>query len=211
MDNTNLYSSLCLLGPLYRLKLEFDPLVTENELKEFSDDWKQYNPRKDGFNRWGLSLTSLDGSMNGVPDLDSINEYGQLNNKSYSEMDFRTPTKAFKSCGSLHNAFEPILPDLGRTHFIKFGKGGFFPPHRDAYNLPPDSFRIMAIVSGYEDDYAFILDEKKYSLRRGVFYFFNSMLAHSFFSFRNDVTILVLNVNVTKNAVTSVLRNVIPT
>lgn len=211
MDNTNLYSSLCLLGSVYRLNTEFDVEATENELKQFSNDWKQYNPRKHGFGRMGLSLTSLDGGMSGEPDLDSIREYGRVHGKSYKEMDFHTTTPAFKACKSIHNIMEPFMEDLGRTHFIRFDKGGFFPPHRDGYDCPPDVFRLMAVVSGYKEDYGFILDEKKVSFRRGFLYFFNSMLSHSIFSFRNDVKILVLNVGITERSVKAVLSRVVPT
>lgn len=211
MDNANLYSQLCFLGPIYKLKSEFDEIATQKELSAFQSDWKQYNPRKDGFGRHGLSLTSLDGGVDGVPDLDSIREYGKLTGETYEEMDFQTTTRIFKDCQSIHNAIEPFMEDLGRTHFIRFDKGGFFPPHRDGYDIPPKVFRLMAVVSGYDDDFAFLLDDKRITFRRGTFYFFNSLLSHSLFSFRNDVTILVMNVGITKRSIEAVLSRVVPT
>ena len=49
------------------------------EIAPFKDDWKPYNTRKPN-NRWGLSVTSLDGGLSGIPDLDSLSEY----NKKYN-------------------------------------------------------------------------------------------------------------------------------
>ena len=42
------------------------------ELEPFKDDWKRYNPKKAGNNRWGLSVTSYDGGLSGIPDLTSL-------------------------------------------------------------------------------------------------------------------------------------------
>tara|TARA_B100001057_G_C22729505_1_gene903164 strand:+ start:556 stop:834 length:279 start_codon:yes stop_codon:yes gene_type:complete len=44
------------------------------ELKPFNNDWKRYNPNKPN-NRWGLSITSLDGGLSGIPDLTSLKTY----------------------------------------------------------------------------------------------------------------------------------------
>ena len=45
-----------------------------NDLKQYKDSWKPYNVKKPN-NRWGLSITSLDGGLGGIPDLDSLSEY----------------------------------------------------------------------------------------------------------------------------------------
>ena len=56
--------------------IELDVTTNAEQLVSWAGtfDWVKYNPRKD-VNRWGLSITSLDGGLSGVPDLDSLYEY----------------------------------------------------------------------------------------------------------------------------------------
>ena len=63
-------------------------------LKEVKDfEFEQYNPRKD-IPRSGLSITSLDGTLNGI-DLDSIVEYNKENDVHYTDLDFNTVTDVY--------------------------------------------------------------------------------------------------------------------
>ena len=62
------YNSLLSFGDLIPLKLKCDVKKLFDETEKFV--YLKYNPRKD-IERYGLSITSLDGSLNGV-DLDSI-------------------------------------------------------------------------------------------------------------------------------------------
>ena len=208
---SDLLTTLYFLGNVNRTKFSFDPNLLVNEIKPYGDDWKQYNPRKFGFNRFGLSLTSLDGGMSGIPDLDSLLEYNAINGTDYNEGDFRTPTELLRTSKSLQGGLVDLLPHLGRSHIINLKKGGFFPPHRDSYHLSPNVFRLFAMISGTEDSYKFLIDDKNYYFQPGKIYLFNSMLAHSVFSFSDYMKMLVLNVDLTPTAVKLVLRNIMPT
>ena len=76
--------------------IELDVTTNAEQLVSWADtfDWVKYNPRKD-VNRWGLSITSLDGGLSGVPDLDSLYEYNKEHNTNYTEKDFNKPINFF--------------------------------------------------------------------------------------------------------------------
>lgn len=138
--------------------------------------WVQYNPRKN-IARWGSSLTSLDGGTSGIPDLDSLYEYNKANGTSYREKDFNVRTEAYKK----HFAFLDEKFDLGRSHLIRLGSGGFFPPHRD---LDPNTFRLIYTVSGCEpNNFVLILNNQIIPLKNHTWYYFNTKMPHSVFSF----------------------------
>ena len=65
------YNSLLSYGDIIPLKITCNVKKLFDEIEGYS--FSQYNPRKD-IKRTALSITSLDGSINGV-DLDSIKEY----------------------------------------------------------------------------------------------------------------------------------------
>ena len=67
------------LGNTFPLDFSINIKKLKEQLQDFDADWKQYNPRKPN-NRQGLSITSLDGGLSGVPDLDSLFEYNKQNN-----------------------------------------------------------------------------------------------------------------------------------
>ena len=56
----------------YGQQIELDITTDPEMLIAWANDfeWQKYNPRKD-VNRWGVSVTSLDGTFNGI-DLDSL-------------------------------------------------------------------------------------------------------------------------------------------
>ncbi len=89
-------------------------------------EWHRYNPRKE-INRWGSSITSSHGENTGIPDLDSLYEHNRDHGTSYREGDFRTLTPS----GKQYFEFLTESFDLGRSHFIRLGAGGYFPFHRD--------------------------------------------------------------------------------
>ena len=61
------------------------------ELKPFDNDWKRYNPKKPN-NRWGLSITSIDGGLSGIPDLTSLLDYELETGIVLKNEDLDTPT-----------------------------------------------------------------------------------------------------------------------
>ena len=73
MIDSKLILYLSSLGDIVPLDFTVDILKVKEQLKQFKNDWKQYNPRKD-VPRWGLSVTDLDGVLGPGPDLDSLYE-----------------------------------------------------------------------------------------------------------------------------------------
>jgi len=67
----------------------FNPKNLIKEMERYQDDWKPYNVRKPN-NRWGLSITSLDGELSGIPDLDSLYEYNKNNGTNITNQDIKT-------------------------------------------------------------------------------------------------------------------------
>jgi hypothetical protein len=148
-------------------------------------NWVQYNPRKN-INRFGCSITSLDGNDSGVPDLDSILEYNQLNGTDYSERDFSTPTKHAAPFLEFLNTFE-----VGRSHFLKLAPGGFFPWHRDSDAI---TFRILYTIQNCTtDSLIWLEDDRIIPLQNHCWYYINTRKKHSLFSF-NDSIFAVFNV-----------------
>lgn len=158
------------LEPLIQLDL-MAPTVPTEDLP-----WVQYNPRKN-IARWGSSLTSLDGGTSGIPDLDSLYEYNKENGTSYREVDFQMRTPAYKKYFySLDQHF-----DIGRSHIIRLGSGGFFPPHRD---LDLSTFRVLYTIKGCEqNNFILILNGQVMPLRDKHWYYMNTKMPHSVFSF----------------------------
>ena len=76
MIDSKLILYLSSLGDIVPLDFTVDILKVKEQLKQFKNDWKQYNPRK-SIDRQGLSITSLDGGLSGIPDLDSLFVYIQ--------------------------------------------------------------------------------------------------------------------------------------
>lgn len=138
--------------------------------------WVQYNPRKN-IQRWGASLTSLDGGVSGVPDLDSLYEYNKQHGTNYTEKDFKFPTPAYKQYFSfLDDKF-----NLGRSHIIRLGTGGFFPYHRD---FDADTFRLVYTIQGCEShNLVWIVNGQVIKLENKRWYYINTKMIHSVFSF----------------------------
>lgn len=156
--------------PFFALRLEA-PLVDTSQVQ-----WVRYNPRKE-VARWGASLTSLDGKMTGVPDLDSIFEYNKQNKTQYTEKDFIVKTPLYDA----HFKFMDPLFDLGRSHVIKLGAGGFFPYHRD---FDTSCFRLIYTMSGCEPtNLVWVLNNEVIKLQDRSWYYVNTKMIHSVFSF----------------------------
>ncbi len=178
------------LGGFYPLSIKFDEDLLLSQLEKFEQHWKPYNPRKSGNNRFGLSLYSLDGSMAGIPDLDSVSEYNQVHGTQYTESDFCKPTRAWNEMTELSERVSGLSSYLGRSHFIKLTKGGFFPPHRDL----GDCFRLVSIFKKVPGSFHFIHDESTISFTPGYLYFLDTRKVHSVFNYEDDLVMLVLNV-----------------
>lgn len=156
--------------PCFALNLEA-PVIETSQIQ-----WVQYNPRKT-VARLGASLTSLDGKMTGIPDLDSLFEFNRQNGTRYTEKDFKFKT-------SLYDQYFKFLDsyfDLGRSHLIRLGSGGYFPYHRD---FDTDTFRLIYTISGCEPhNLVWILNDQVLKLQDRRWYFVNTKMIHSLFSF----------------------------
>jgi hypothetical protein len=196
-ERLGLFQQLHVYGDIIPLKLSIDLNQIDEELKFFANRWVQYNPEKAYNPRHGLSLTSLDGGMTGVPDLFSIYEWSKQTGKKVSERDFNVPTEAYSRCHSVHALFQPFMPNVGRCRLVRFQPGGHFPPHRDGsvnYQIP-DYFRILVPLNRTGDDrFHFVHDGKLVNYEPGRPYLFNALKTHSVVSFESDVVTLAMSV-----------------
>lgn len=174
--------------------------------------WQVYQPHKPGYNRFGLSVTSLNGGFSGEPDLYSLREYHKEYGKSYHEIDFRARTNIVQFIPELNDFLDFWEPNLGRTHFIKLNKGGFFPPHRDnGAIVEVPSFRILVPIHNFGvNDMKWIQEDKILDLRVGQTYFINTTRVHSVFSFVDDCIMLVLNVMHNQDILQKMAKRVVP-
>lgn len=178
--------------PFFELKMP-QPQVEVDNLH-----WVKYNPRKD-IARWGASLTSLDGGISGTPDLDSLYEFNRENGTRHRESDFKTPTEQFKP-------FEFMLPhfDIGRSHVLRLGPGGFFPYHRD---FDRSCFRLVYTIRGcHENNLVWILNNQVLKLKDQTWYYVNTKMIHSVFSFFG-CEFAVFNVLMTDKSLNSLVRH----
>ena len=197
------YYHLFSFGNVIPVNIHVDSKGLTQNISQYEEHFKAYNPRKKGFNRFALSITSLDGGFSGIPDLDSIYEYNQENKTNYEECDFREPTPLFKSSESLKTALQPFEGAIGRSHILKLDKGGFFPPHRDP---SLKSFRLFFSLTPL-NNYMFVLNEKKLSLQKNQLYCLNTRLAHSLFSFQDNSLFAVFNIDLSESSIKNLYKN----
>jgi len=202
-----LYNHLTVYGSVYETThrlIDTDKFVDWTEEK-FT--YVKYNPRKD-INRYGLSLTSLDGGTSGVPDLDSLYEYNQEHNIKYTERDFVTITPVYRY-PSISKLLRPIKDEMFRSHIIKLGPGGFFPPHRDFKGMDIDSFRIIIPLKNMDPpEFTFIVDGTIQHWNTGSLYFVDTAKMHYLFNASLDSSyLLVVNVNLNENTVKFITNN----
>lgn len=184
---------LSLMGDWLKLK-DFDSIKLLDELKQFDDEWKKYNPTKID-KRFGLSVTSLDGSLSGIPDLDSLSRYNDENNTSLTNRDIKKLTTVYEKCPTLQAILEPFLPWLGRCHFIKLNSGGFFPEHYDNEKVDSEEdLRLIAFIKNNKiTTYKFCYnDELVKGIEDGQLYYFNAHKKHSVFSMIDNCIQLVI-------------------
>lgn len=189
---------LNMLGDVIRLNIKFDKHTLLKEIELFNDNWKIYNPRKIN-NRLGLSITSYDGLLTGIPDLDSLTEFNSINNTNYKTEDCNIFTPVYHNSKELKKIINPLKNNVGRSHFLKLNAGGFFPEHRDSYGIDnngykiPDVIRLIGFVKNcHSSSFKFIINDELVTFEEGNLYYFNSMLPHSLFSYKDDCIMLVM-------------------
>ena len=202
----NLFLHLSSLGDIVPLDFCLDIKQLEKELSQFENDWKQYNPRKPN-NRQGLSITSLDGKLSGVPDLDSLFEYNKQHNTNINEVDITVKTPVASNISVIQRLLD-VFDTLGRSHFIRLNKGGFFPPHRDGKILDITCFRVLTLCHNCTpSQFTFRYEDKILNLEPGRPYFVNTRKMHSVFSYVDNSVQCVLNVPLTKNNYNSIIKH----
>jgi hypothetical protein len=159
----------------YEDLLELSIPLNYTEFEKIQYNWIPYNPRKN-INRWGCSITSLDGNDNGVIDLDSILEYNKIHNTNYLEKNFSKKTKHALP-------FEYFLEtfDVGRSHFLKLDSGGHFPWHRDSDD---ETFRIIYTIKNCQPTSLIWLEEDRVlPLQNNKWYYINTKKRHAVLAF----------------------------
>lgn len=181
MDKFDLYNRLAIYGDVYQTNHRMRDCNNFIDWTEENFEYVKYNPRKP-VERYGLSITSLDGGLSGIPDLDSWGEYNKEYGTSYGERDFSVKTPVYEY-PSLKKMIEPISDHIFRSHILKLDPGGFFPPHRDFYGSDFDSYRALVPLSNMNaPDFNFILEDKILSWKNGFMYFLDTAKMHYLFN-----------------------------
>lgn len=209
MSKSELYNLLCIFGDIFEINFKLKNPKSFVDWTESNFTYVKYNPRKD-IARYGLSITSLDGNVTGVPDLDSLHEYNTENNTSYKEKDFNvfTPVYEYKNLQECLKEFED---DIYRTHILKLESGGFFPPHRDIQGMDFSHFRLIVPLENVNPpSFNFVVDNKIVHWNLGQMYFVNTAKMHYLFnsSFKPSYW-LIINIDVNEKNINKVLKNVV--
>lgn len=189
---------------------QWDTLRTQQILDKHPG-WVRYQPQKPN-NRYGLSVTSLDGNFSGVPDLFSLREYNEIHGTQYWEADFKARTNLVEFIPELNPFLDFFGTSLGRVHFLRLDAGGFFPPHRDnGAIVDSPSFRIIVPINNFgKNQMKWIQEEQVLRLDPGRTYFINTTRPHSVFSFTDNCTMLVMNILATNEILDKLVRRVVP-
>lgn len=199
-----LYDTIARYGDLIPLNFNLKYNIFEEGLKLFDDKWVKYNPRKK-IDRYGLSITSLDGGFSGIPDLDSLKEYNKEHNLRLNEPDFKTLTPFWPYVESVLSKFKN---HLGRTHIIKMSAGGQFPSHRDHWHREVPTCRLFIPIYNCNPPFNyFILDNNLLRFDHGRLYFLNTAKEHIVFTSKQESMFIVANLILTKESVDLVLHN----
>lgn len=202
-----LYNYLTVYGSMYETTHKLKNARKFVSWTEENFDYIKYNPRKD-INRYGLSITSLDGGLSGRPDLDSLYEYNKEHNTNYNERDFTKFTPVYEY-EDLKNCIAPIEKDIFRSHILKLNPGGYFPPHRDFYGMNIDSFRIIIPLENMDPpNFTFVIEDKIQQWNMGSLYFVDTAKMHYLFNASfNPTYMIVFNVNLNKNTINFITQN----
>ena len=177
------------------------------ELKPFENDWKKYNPKKPN-NRYGLSVTSIDGGLHGIPDLTSLRDWEIQTGELIHNHELNVPTDVYKNCPTLQAILEPWKPWLGRCHFLRMDRGSFFPEHFDINkeDYSYDEVRFIGFVKCNEYDFKWIYDDKVIKGNPGTLWYFNGNKRHSVFSFKDGIILLVMCLKFDKDLFQKMLK-----
>lgn len=199
------YLTLCGYGDFIELNLRIDQPKKVVEWTEENFTYVKYNPRKN-INRFGLSITSLDGGLSGRPDLDSFWTENPEDMPKETDINVRTPVYEHPEIKKLCDHFQPFV---GRSHFLKIPPGGYFPPHRDFKSTELNSYRVIVPMLDFEfPNFTFMLEDKILQWRPGRAYFLNTAKAHHLFNCGiKDSYWIVLNIETTRESIMRVIEH----
>jgi hypothetical protein len=198
----SLYQIMTRFGDYYPLNIKGSTSKIINKLED-NFTWIQYNPRKN-IDRYGLSITSLDGGLSGRPDLDSLLEHYKKTGIWIDETEINVKTEVY-------NYFKPWLDPiesfLGRTHVIKLNQGAYFPPHRDNRDADIRSFRLFMPLNYDSASNFFLLENDKMEFDNGKMYFIDTCKMHTLFNTSNTpFYFVVVNVILSEESVKTTLQ-----
>lgn len=196
-------------GDQIKLKRNLDCGSILKHLEDYQNEWSQYNTFKPLNNRQGLSVINENGIVGPGVDLTSLYEWNKLYGTNYVELDFNTPTPIYETSEHLKNLFGDIVPYCFRTHFLRLGYGGFFPPHRDHYMFEQTSFRLVVPIKNCNPPYSrFMIEDRTLHWEMGSLYVVNTTKEHTLFNASEEDNIwLIINVKLCEETVKFVSRN----
>lgn len=211
IERALLWNSLCNMGNIVKLKLNFNGDSVLQKLGQFENNWCPYNVKKDKVNnRWGLPLTSHTGDVNDNYHLNSFGYMQKYHDVEMKEENFNTPTKVYSELTEIADIIELFRPDIGRVHLLRVDQGGFFPPHRDFPGPDPEHFRLLAVFGKSKpENYVHLLDGKTFYPEPGFLYFVNFQLDHSVFSFSDGLHALILTVKVNQRTHDLIIKHAV--
>jgi len=186
----------------------FNAKKVKEELKLFDNDWKKYNPNKLN-NRWGLSITSIDGGLSGIPDLTSLRDYEIQTGQVVKNEDLDVPTLVWIQSTELKKLLEPWKKWITRCHFLRMDRGSFFPDHYDVNkeDFSYDEIRLVGFVNCSEYNFKWIYDDKIIKGQNGSLWYFNGNKRHSVFSMKDGMMLLVICLKWDKDLFLYMLKN----
>lgn len=201
------HNTITSYGDQISLNLKIQDVNNFVKWTEENFEYVKYNPRKK-INRYGLSITSLDGALSGTPDLDSLYEFNHQNNTNYSEKDFTTLTPVAEY-PSLQQVIDPFKGNIFRTHILKLGSGGFFPPHRDFRESEINSCRLIIPLTNINPPRCnFIIEDKILNWESGRLYYVNTAKMHYLFNCSaEDSYWIVINLELNEYTTAYILNN----
>lgn len=181
------------------------------ELEQFDNDWKKFNPDKPEILRDGLGVTSLDGGLGGWPDLHSLKDVWDKTGESYTELDFNKLTNVYYKCPQVQKVIDPWKEWLARCHFLRLPQGGHFPAHLDGGRAgEPDVFRIIVPIKNCNAPDFFMLlrsgvNWELCNFQHGKSYYVNTTKRHVLFNASDtDTIMLILNIKLCDESVNKV-------
>jgi len=194
MSDDKALARLFTMGDWLEMKNRIDGRKLMKEIEKFKDDWKPYNLRNPN-NRWGLSITSLDGGLSGIPDLDSLLQYNNIHGTDIKNSDINKFTQVYEDCEEIQRIIKPWKQWLGRCHLLRLDKGAYFPEHYDINKLDYDyeEIRLAGFINRCDKkDFKFIYEDKVRDVANGQLWYFNANKRHSVFSTTDNVVMIVM-------------------